>query len=78
LKPKVYVETSVLSYLAAGQSRDAITAGRQMVTRRWWEREREKYSLMVSEVVETECERGDPKLVQRRRLFLEETSLFPL
>lgn len=67
MKPKVYVETSVLSYLAARPSRDAITSGRQVITRRWWETEREKYSLMVSEAVEAECERGDPKVVERRR-----------
>src|SRR5712692_218477 len=78
MKPKVYVETSVLSYLAARPSRDAITSGRQVITRRWWETEREKYSLMVSEAVETECERGDPKVVQRRRKLLVEVSLFPV
>ena len=62
MKPKVYVEISVLSYLAARPSRDAVTAGRQVITRRWWESEREKYNLVVSEAVEAECERGDPEL----------------
>ena len=78
MKPKVYVETSVLSYLAARPSRDAVTAGRQVITRRWWESEREKYNLMVSEAVEAECERGDPELAVRRRELLEEVSLFPV
>jgi hypothetical protein len=70
MKPKVYVETSVLSYLAARPSQDAIISGRQVITRWWWETEREKYSLVVSEAVEAECERGDPKLVERRRVLL--------
>jgi hypothetical protein len=61
MKPKVYVETSVLSYLVARPSRDAVTAGRQVITRRWWETEREKYELVVSAAVEAECERGDPE-----------------
>src|SRR5882762_8759667 len=78
MKPKVYVETSVLSYLAARPSRDAITSGRQVITQRWWETEREKYSLMVSEAVEAECERGDPKVVERRRKLLKDVSLFPV
>ena len=43
MKPKVYVETSVVSYLAARPSRDAITSSRQAITRRWWETERERY-----------------------------------
>ena len=66
MKPKVYVETSILSYLAARPSRDAVTAGRQVITRRWWETEREKYNLVVSEAVEAECERGDPGSEQQR------------
>jgi hypothetical protein len=55
MKPTVYAETSVLSYPAARPSRDAVTAGRQVITRRWWESEREKYNLVVSEAVEAEC-----------------------
>jgi len=78
MKPKVYVETTILSYLAARPSRDAITAGRQVITRRWWETEREKYSLVVSEAVEAECERGDPEMVKRRQELLEEVSLSPV
>ena len=78
MKPKVYVETTILSYLAARPSRDAVTSGRQVITRRWWETEREKYSLVVSEAVEAECERGDPEMVKRRQELLEEVSLFPV
>lgn len=78
MKPKVYVETSVVSYLAARPSRDAITRARQVITCRWWETERRKYNLVVSEVVEAECERGDPDVVERRRKLLAEVSLFPV
>jgi hypothetical protein len=31
---KVYVETTILSYLVARPSQDAVTVGRQMITRR--------------------------------------------
>ncbi len=78
MKPKVYVETTILSYLAARSSRNAVTAGRQAITQRWWETEREKYNLVVSEAVEAECERGDPELVKRRQKLLEDVSLFPV
>lgn len=77
MKQKVYVETSVLSYLAAHLSRDPVTAGRQLVTQRWWQSERGKYELVVSEIVEAECDRGDPILAERRREFLDDVSLFP-
>ena len=76
IKPKVYVETTILSYLAARPSRQPITSGRQMITRQWWDSERKKYNLVVSEVVEAECERGDPALAQIRRELLGEILLF--
>ena len=78
MKPKVYLETSVLSYLAAKPSQDPVTAGRQVITQRWWHTERTKYSLVISEAVEAESERGDPVVAARRRLYLVEASLFPV
>ncbi len=78
MKPKVYLETSILSYLAARPSRDAVAAGRQVITRRWWDNERDKYTLVVSEAVEAECERGDPEVVKRRQELLQDVSLFPV
>jgi hypothetical protein len=78
MKPKVYLETSVLSYLVARPRRDAVTAGRQVITRRWWATEREKHTLLVSAAVEAECERADPEAVELRREILGEVSLFPV
>ena len=34
-KPRVYVETSIVSYLTARPARDIVTAGRQQSTRDW-------------------------------------------
>jgi hypothetical protein len=78
MKPRVYVETTVLSYLAARPSKDAVTAGRQVLTRKWWDAERLKYQLVVSEAVEIECERGEPEMVAVRGRLLQDASLFPL
>ena len=36
MKPRVYVETSVVSYLTARPARDIVIAGRQQGTRDWW------------------------------------------
>jgi hypothetical protein len=49
-----------------------------VITRQWWETERKKYNLVVSEVVEAECGRGDAESASRRRELLDEVSLFPL
>ena len=39
----VYIESSVVSYLAARSSRDLITAGRQAITSDWWQNQRRSF-----------------------------------
>jgi hypothetical protein len=36
-KAKVYIATSVISYLTAWPSRDIVVAGHQQTTREWWQ-----------------------------------------
>ena len=66
MKPKLYIETSIVSYLTARLSRDLITAARQQTTQQWWQHERHRYDLFVSEAVVAEAERGDPNVAQLR------------
>jgi predicted nucleic acid-binding protein len=55
----VYIETSVISYLAARRSRNIVIAARQRLTRQWW-RSRSSYRLFVSQIVLDEAAVGDP------------------
>ena len=66
MKPKLYIETSIVSYLTARLSGDLITAARQRATREWWEQERHRYELFVSEAVVGEAGRGDSDAAQLR------------
>ena len=50
MKPRVYIETSVLSYLTALPSRDLVRAAHQQITMEWWS-QRERFDLFASEVV---------------------------
>ena len=59
VKAKVYVETSVISYLTARPSRDVVIAGHQQVTQDWWEKRREGFHLVISELVVQEASAGD-------------------
>jgi hypothetical protein len=65
VKPRVYVETSVLSYLTALPSRDIVRAAHQQVTIEWWAR-REHFELFISEAVLAEVRRGDSAAASRR------------
>jgi predicted nucleic acid-binding protein len=69
--PTVYLETTVLSYLAAKLSRDLLIRSRQRVTRRWWALRSGGYRLLVSPSVLAEAGQGDPDAAERRRLLLE-------
>jgi len=48
MKPSVYIETSVVSYLTGRPSRDVIVAGRQALTVEWWDTRRSHFDLYVS------------------------------
>lgn len=64
--PKAYLESSVISYLAARESRDPIVAAHQQLTRTWWERRRGEFELYVSVEVMNEIRRGDPEAARAR------------
>jgi hypothetical protein len=51
MKRKVYIETSVISYLTARVSRDLVVAGHQRITQEWWAERRAAFEVFVSQVV---------------------------
>jgi predicted nucleic acid-binding protein len=59
MKPRIYLETTIPSYLTARPTRDLFVAARQQSTREWWE-QRHGYELFISQVVILECQAGDP------------------
>ena len=66
INEKVYLETSVISYLVSRPSRDLVVAAHQQITRQWWEERRESFQLYVSQMVIQEAGSGDPAAAQRR------------
>ena len=66
LKPKVYVETTVVSYLAARPSHDVTLAARQQVTLQLWEEYSNNFEFVISNVVVSEAREGNPIAAQRR------------
>lgn len=74
MQPKVYLETSVISYLTAWSSRDLIKAAHQEITREWWQG-RTRFDLYVSQIVLREASGGDREAA---RLRLESISDLPV
>jgi len=66
MKSTVYIESSVISYLASRPSRDIIIAGRQAITHDWWENHRHRFELRISILVEEEISRGDSSAAKLR------------
>jgi hypothetical protein len=72
---RVYIETTVVSYLTARPNRDVVIAGHQQSTREWWENCRGDYQLCVSELVFQEAGPGDPHAAQERLDVLKDVLL---
>lgn len=66
MKRKVYIETSFISYLTARPARTIVAAAHQQLTQDWWEKERDNYDLVISELVIRECAAGDANAAQNR------------
>jgi hypothetical protein len=72
---KLYLETTIPSYLLAKPSRDILILSRQEITRKWWMRDHSRFSVFVSDLVLSESSSGDKKAAAQRRDFLAQ---FPL
>ena len=55
----VYIETTIISYLAARKSNEVVQRARQEITWKWWTEERSAYRLVTSSVVVQEASEGD-------------------
>jgi predicted nucleic acid-binding protein len=78
LKVKVYVETSVISYLTAWPSRDIVIAGHQQSTRDWWQEQSQSFQLVASQLVVQEASAGDAVSAQERLEILKNIELLEL
>lgn len=67
---RVYIETSIISYLTARKNRDLLAAAWQKITREFWDRQRHYYQLFISGLVVEECRMGNAEAAQRRLLAL--------
>ena len=75
MNPRVYLETTIASYLTAWPSRDLVMAGHQQTSKEWWDKRRQDFELFVSRFVIDEASIGDPDAARRRLEFLADLPL---
>ena len=71
MKPKLYLETTVPSYLTAWPSRDLIRAGHQQITKEWWLTRRDDFEIYVSQLVIDEAAAGDTAAARERMAAIQ-------
>ncbi len=75
MKPKAYIETTIVSYLTAWPSRDVVIAGHQQNTRQWWNRAADRFELVASQFVVDEASAGDADAARDRITALASVTL---
>ena len=73
--PTVYIETSVVSYLASKPSANLIRAARQLSSTRWWETCQDQFRIYTSNFTLDEAMKGDKTAAAKRISYLESTPL---
>ena len=78
MKPSVYIESSMVGYLASRPSRDVVVAARQAITHDWWTNQRHRFDLRISALVEAEISRGDEDAARRRLDWITDIPSFAI
>ena len=76
MKPRVYLETTVISYLTARPSRDLIVAAHQKITQDWWADSSADFELLASQLVIQEASGRDKNAAKERLRVLEDIPLY--
>jgi hypothetical protein len=63
---RIYLESTIPSYVVARPARDLLQAARQQLTRDWWDLTREHHELFTSQVVLDEIADGEAAMARQR------------
>jgi hypothetical protein len=72
---RIYIESTIPSYLVARPARDLLQAARQQLTRDWWDFKREQHELFISQLVLDEIACGEAEMAKRRLELLANAAL---
>ena len=72
---RIYIESTIPSYVVARPARNLLQAARQELTRDWWNLKRQEHELFTSQIVLDEIAAGESETARRR---LEITADLPI
>jgi len=72
---KVYIETSVVSYVTAKPSTNVIILGHQQITQEWWALRKQDFEIYISQLVRKEACAGDAQAAAKRLAILQDIAL---
>ena len=75
---RIYLESTIPSYVVARPARDLLQAARQQLTRDWWDLRREKHELFTSQVVLDEIAGGEAAMARQRLGVMAQIKLLDL
>jgi hypothetical protein len=72
---RIYIESTIPSYVVARPARDLLQAARQQLTRDWWDLKRAHHELFTSQLVLDEIGFGDAAMAKRRLELVADMTL---
>ena len=78
IKSRVYIESTVVSYLVARPSNNPILAARQRASWQLWEDYADRFEFVISSIVRDEIRQGDANAAQRRLEFISSLRVLEL
>ena len=78
MKPSVYIETTVISYLTSRLSKDLVVAAHHQITEEWWRTRSPLFDLYASQMVIQEASAGDEEKANKRLNALKSVELLEI
>lgn len=75
---RIYLESTIPSYVVARPDRDLLQAARQQMTKDWWDLKRHKHELFTSQIVLDEIASGERTMANRRLKIMAEVPVLDL
>jgi len=63
---RIYIESTIPSYVVARPARDLLQAARQQTTKDWWDLKRHQHTLFTSQIVLDEISAGETDMARQR------------